>query len=166
MRRACYIIFVLPVLILACSKHLNIQDQVLTILEGEIRIGGSLQAALQEFPSHRAAGNGMYLFQMAGPNAVQRILRVRAEGDTILWLQIQDEPVAANLAEEYANFELEELRLSQILGSPKRRGSRMSKTRTADWENVQGLKFQYRLDISRDPVFSRRTLTLEKIARK
>ncbi|NLH47146.1 MAG: hypothetical protein GX444_00935 [Myxococcales bacterium] len=153
-------VFVSLLLVLACTPSLrDRQNEILSACQIEVRLGGSVRAILRAHPNHQAAGNGIYWYTQSGPEQVNRLVRLRGENDTILWLQIQDEPVAANLESEQTRFEAETDRLEAILGAPRREGTRLTPVRRAFWTLADGQLVEWKLEIAAEQQAARRTLT-------
>jgi len=158
-----YAFVIVLLALVACSDISALQKSVLTPLNIKARLGGSVRELLQAHPNHQSAGDGMYYFQTSSPSGEKRTVRIRGEGDTIFWLQVQDETIAAEANKEHRFFENEVDRLEGILGHAKQQGVRTSSERIASWTQNEKLKVIYRLDISAEPVFARRTLTIVRI---
>lgn len=154
-------VFTSLLLALACTPSLrDRQAEILSACQVEVRLGGSVRAVLRAHPNHQAAGNGLYWYTLSGPEQVNRLVRLRGENDTILWLQIQDEPVAANLESEQTRFEAETDRLEAVLGAPRREGTRLTPVRRAFWTLADGQLVEWKLEIAAEQQAARRTLTL------
>jgi hypothetical protein len=152
-------------LLVACGSSLKEkQSDILSAYTVDVRLGGSVRAILHAHPNHQTAGNGIYLYTLVGPEQVNRLVRLRGENDTILWLQIQDEPVAPNLETEQPRFETAVDRLEAVLGPPRREGTRLTPIRRAQWAMADGQIAELKLEISAERQGARRTLTLGRPA--
>jgi len=146
----------------ACGRGLHDQETIFAAWKMPARIGGSVRAELQAHPNHEAVGDGMYLYKTGGPNAEQRTVRLQGEGDTILWMQIEDRPHAADPAAEHRLYENEVDRLTELLGDPHKKGNRLSETRQAQWTAHPSLWVDMRLHVSNEPAYASRILSVRR----
>lgn len=147
---------------MGCSSTGSLQERILSPLQSDVRLGGSVREVLRAHPNHQSIGNGFYLYETAGPESAARIVRLRGEGDTILWLQIQDELIASDLGAEQQRFERETDRLAGILGPAQQRGNQLANSRTARWNDGGHLTVELRLDSDEATGRSRRTLSMAR----
>lgn len=161
MKRLIHVLFLL--LLAACSPDFSTQKRVLDPWAAPWYVGGSVRAVLQAFPQHQSLEHGMYYFETRGPAGARRTVRLRGEGDTILWLQIQDTPVAPEAAAEQQRFEKEVERLEKIFGPAEKKGDNLYATRTAVWDHADELHLELRLDVSEDQQTIRRTISLAQL---
>ena len=161
MKRLIHVLFLL--LLVACAKDFSVQKQVLDPWAAQWYVGGSLRAVLQAFPQHQSLDHGMYYFESRGPAGARRTVRLRGEGDTILWLQIQDIPVAPEWAAEQQRFEREIDRLEKVFGPAEKKGDNLYAKRTAAWNYGDDLHIELQLDVSEDQQTIRRTISLAQL---
>jgi hypothetical protein len=147
-------------LLAACSSSAALQERILAPLQTEARLGGSVRNVLRAHPNHQAIGDGAYFFSLTVPDATRRTIRLRGEGDKITWLQIQDEPLAPDPDGEQQRFERELERLENVLGAGRQRGNHLSDSRTAAWNNVDGMSVEWRLEVVAEPLRVRRVWSL------
>jgi hypothetical protein len=150
---------------LACAPTAaRVQNRLLAPYATDARVGGSVRALLRAHPNHRAGDRGAFWFETVGPENVRRIVRLRGEGDRILWLQVQDEPLAPKLDEERARFEAEVARIGSILGRAAREGNRLSPRLTARWALNDREALVLSLDLSEESQTARRGIAIGEAA--